>query len=225
SYISPSGKIWDSSGIYTDTIINNNGCDSIITLNLTISNPTNYADTNIACDSFRWNNNGVTYFESIENVFDTLVASSGCDSIIELILLINRTSTLNDTIEYSVIDSNYDNNSPVIVFNKIDTLIASTGCDSIVSQYLKFKYYTGNSCSDTIEVTVFDTVAVMDTTVTELFDTTITQLYDVDTIVTEVFDTVDVKDTIVTELFDTTTTQLYDVDTIVTEVFDTVAVK
>jgi len=36
SYTSPSGKIWTTSGIYTDTILNVNSCDSIITIDLTI---------------------------------------------------------------------------------------------------------------------------------------------------------------------------------------------
>lgn len=35
-YTSPSGKIWNTSGIYKDTLTNYVGCDSIITVNLTI---------------------------------------------------------------------------------------------------------------------------------------------------------------------------------------------
>ncbi|MCK5134538.1 MAG: T9SS type A sorting domain-containing protein [Bacteroidales bacterium] len=36
SYISPSGKTWTSSDTYLDTILNAAGCDSVITINLTI---------------------------------------------------------------------------------------------------------------------------------------------------------------------------------------------
>lgn len=36
SYTSPSGHVWTSSGVYKDTISNSYGCDSIITINLTI---------------------------------------------------------------------------------------------------------------------------------------------------------------------------------------------
>jgi hypothetical protein len=36
SYTSPSGKVWTESGIYHDTIANAVGCDSVITINLTI---------------------------------------------------------------------------------------------------------------------------------------------------------------------------------------------
>ena len=36
-YISPSGKIWTQSGIYSDTLSNQTNCDSIITINLIVS--------------------------------------------------------------------------------------------------------------------------------------------------------------------------------------------
>lgn len=35
-YLSPGGKVWTSSGVYMDTIMNATGCDSIITVNLTV---------------------------------------------------------------------------------------------------------------------------------------------------------------------------------------------
>ena len=51
---------YDSSGVYVDTVQSIAGCDSIITLDLTINN-SYLADTTIlvACDSAVWN--GVTY--------------------------------------------------------------------------------------------------------------------------------------------------------------------
>lgn len=45
SYTSPSGKTYSISGVYTDTIPNAAGCDSIITINLTVSNLTAIVDT------------------------------------------------------------------------------------------------------------------------------------------------------------------------------------
>ncbi len=43
SYTSPAGKIWMETGVYTDTILSSSGCDSIITVNLTVYHP----DTNV----------------------------------------------------------------------------------------------------------------------------------------------------------------------------------
>lgn len=45
NYISPSGKTYSSSGVYSDTIPNAAGCDSIITINVTVSNLTAIVDT------------------------------------------------------------------------------------------------------------------------------------------------------------------------------------
>ncbi|MEN8230673.1 MAG: hypothetical protein ABFS38_21130 [Bacteroidota bacterium] len=37
SFVSPSGKIWTSSDSYHDTIANAAGCDSVITIHLTVT--------------------------------------------------------------------------------------------------------------------------------------------------------------------------------------------
>jgi hypothetical protein len=49
SYLSPSGNsLWTTSGIYTEVIGNVNGCDSVITINLTVNN----ADTSVIQSGF-----------------------------------------------------------------------------------------------------------------------------------------------------------------------------
>ena len=65
-------------GVYTDTLINSVGCDSIATLNLTINNSTTSSSSATTCDSYNWN--GTTYTSS--GIYtDTLTNSVGCDSI------------------------------------------------------------------------------------------------------------------------------------------------
>jgi hypothetical protein len=62
SYTSPSGNyIWTTSGIYNDTIFNNAGCDSIITINLTINTVDNsvvqngiYLTANAVGVTYQW---------------------------------------------------------------------------------------------------------------------------------------------------------------------------
>ncbi|MBL7897113.1 MAG: T9SS type A sorting domain-containing protein, partial [Crocinitomicaceae bacterium] len=88
SLVSPSANyIWNTSGTYLDTIPNSAGCDSIITVNLTINNPTFSVQNFTACNSFvspstnyLWNASG-TYQDTISN-------SAGCDSIITVNLII-----------------------------------------------------------------------------------------------------------------------------------------
>ena len=56
---------WDgnwlaSTGTYYDTLQNTAGCDSIVTLNLTINQSTTGTDVLTACDSLTWID-GITY--------------------------------------------------------------------------------------------------------------------------------------------------------------------
>jgi hypothetical protein len=84
SYLSPSGNyVWTTSGIYTDTLVNSQGCDSIITIDLSVSNSSFGFFTTTSCDSFVspsgnyiWTNSGI-YLDTISN-------SLGCDSIITI---------------------------------------------------------------------------------------------------------------------------------------------
>lgn len=83
------GKTYTSSNdTATYTLPNNAGCDSIITLNLTINKSSTASDTLTACDSLTWIN-GKTYFGNNNTATDTLVNSKGCDSIVTLNLTIN----------------------------------------------------------------------------------------------------------------------------------------
>ena len=77
------------SGVYYDTLINSAGCDSIITLNLTIKNSTSNTMNQSACNSYNFNNQTLT---TTGVYFDTLINSTGCDSIITLNLTINNSN-------------------------------------------------------------------------------------------------------------------------------------
>jgi len=123
-----------------DTLVASNGCDSIVSLYLTIYYTKTFTDSIIACDSYTWID-GVTYTSSDTTAIDTLVASNGCDSIVSLNLIINYTKTFTDSIvacdSYKWINGvTYTSNNT----SATDTLIASNGCDSIVSLYLAMNY-------------------------------------------------------------------------------------
>ena len=116
-----------------DTLAASNGCDSIVTLNLTINYTKTFTDSIVACDSYTWID-GVTYTASNTTAKDTLAASNGCDSIVTLNLTINYTKTFTDSIvacdAYTWIDGvTYTSNDTSAIY----TLVTSKGCDSIVS--------------------------------------------------------------------------------------------
>src|SRR5690606_15723709 len=67
----------------TWTLANAIGCDSIVTLNLTIIKSTTGTDVQTACDSYTWID-GQTYTASNNSATWTLVNAAGCDSIVTL---------------------------------------------------------------------------------------------------------------------------------------------
>lgn len=77
-----------SNNTATYTLTNSAGCDSVITLDLTIFNVAPSTDTQIACDSYTWID-GNTYTTSNNTATYTLPSTSGCDSVITLDLTIN----------------------------------------------------------------------------------------------------------------------------------------
>ena len=79
------GKTYTQSGIYIDTIPSIAGCDSIVTLHLTINNTVYEEEHVTACDSYSWN--GQTYATTGAYTYTTN-AANGCDSIVTLHLTI-----------------------------------------------------------------------------------------------------------------------------------------
>ena len=79
-----------SNSTATFTLTNAAGCDSIVTLNLTINNSTTGTDVIAACDSYTWID-GVTYTTNNSTATFTLTNAAGCDSIVTLNLTITAT--------------------------------------------------------------------------------------------------------------------------------------
>src|SRR5690554_7233841 len=114
-----------------------NGCDSIVTLDLTINPVATGTDTQTACGSYTWID-GVEYTASNNTAMYTIVggAVNGCDSIVTLDLTINQVATATDVqascgpftwidgVEYTA-----SNNTAM------HTIVggAANGCDSIVT--------------------------------------------------------------------------------------------
>ncbi len=107
-----------------------------------------YTDTVIACDTYTWPNNGITYTTSNNTAKDT-INLSGYDSIVTLDLTINNSSTGIDTQiacgSYTWINGvTYTANNTTAK----DTLTNSSNCDSIVTLNL-----TLNSIDTSLSIT------------------------------------------------------------------------
>lgn len=117
----------------TFTLQNAAGCDSIITLDLTITNPNTGIDIQTACDSYDWID-GNTYVSSTNTPTFVLQNSAGCDSTVTLNLTITHSTTgtdiLNNCDSLIWIDGNTytsSTNTPTFVLQN------AAGCDSIVT--------------------------------------------------------------------------------------------
>src|SRR5690554_1205426 len=112
-----------------------NGCDSIVTLNLTIDGTVdNTTDTRTECAPFTWID-GNTYNSDENAATFTLTNQAGCDSIVTLNLTIdgtvdNTTDTRTECAPFTWIDGNtYNSDENAATF----TLTNQAGCDSIVT--------------------------------------------------------------------------------------------
>ena len=99
---------WHGVTYYNDTIVSDtligaaaNGCDSIVTLTLTLLPPVTSTDSQEACNMFTWH--GETFYRDT-TVIDTIIggAINGCDSIVTLTLKINNpyVDTLSMVVKY-----------------------------------------------------------------------------------------------------------------------------
>jgi hypothetical protein len=93
SYTSPSGQYtWTQSGTYTDTLTSFTGCDSIITVQLTVHTSSVTSIQPTSCGPYTSPSGLYTWTQS-GTYSDTLTSSTGCDSIIQVSLTIPQIDT------------------------------------------------------------------------------------------------------------------------------------
>lgn len=147
NYTSPSGNyIWTSSGVYSDTLINSVGCDSVVTINLTINNPTISPLFLSECNSYQ--SPSGNYIWTTSGIYnDTIPNAQGCDSL----LLIDLT-----------------------IYNQSDSIINVVTCNSYIAPSGHYIWTTSGTFSDTIRnifgcdsiITINLTINFVDTTIT-----------------------------------------------------------
>src|SRR5690606_20017637 len=116
-----------------------NGCDSIVTLNLTIStNVATGTDVQVACNSFTWIDN-IIYTSSTNTPTFTIPngAVNGCDSIVTLNLTISTNAAMSTDIQVACNSFTWIDNITYTSSTNTPTFTitngAVNGCDSIVT--------------------------------------------------------------------------------------------
>ena len=132
----------ESTNTPTFTLTNVAGCDSVVTLNLTVNYGTHNTETEVACDSYEWN--GETYSTSGMYTYEYTNAD-GCPSVDTLYLTINFSTTGIDEQtaceSFTWIDGvTYTESTDTPTY----TLTNAAGCDSVVTLNLTVNYGTHN---------------------------------------------------------------------------------
>lgn len=147
------GTLLSNAGTYYDTLISSvTGCDSIITLALTVNSVNTTSVAQFVCSGHSFNFNG-TLLNNAGIYHDTLVSSvTGCDSIITLSLTVNP--VINTSLNQSVCSGhtyNFNGTSLSTAGIYKDTLSSTvTGCDSIVTLTLAVGNIVTSSISQSI---------------------------------------------------------------------------
>lgn len=150
-YVSPSKKrTWTISGQYKDTIINSTGCDSVLTINLTMGKSTASTINPKACNGYK-SPSGKSVWVNSGTYLDTIMNRAGCDSLITIKLTINK-KTFSQIGPKSC--NQYTSPSGKYTFNVsnsfFDTIPNKAGCDSIILIDLIINTKTNKTISQTV---------------------------------------------------------------------------
>ncbi|SDM18144.1 Por secretion system C-terminal sorting domain-containing protein [Catalinimonas alkaloidigena] len=145
-YTSPSGKhTWTESGTYQDQLTNAAGCDSLLTIRLTIKKPTAATFTEVACSRYVWR--GKTYTQS-GTYRDTIPNAAGCDSVMTLNLTITQPTASTTTIAacgaYDWMGTTYTESGTYQT-----TIPNRAGCDSLMTLKLTIHQPTASTLAMT----------------------------------------------------------------------------
>jgi hypothetical protein len=126
------GNTLTASGTYTQTLVNAAGCDSVVTLTLTVLAPVTSAYTESICTGSSYDFNGEILTQA-GTYYDTLTSVQSCDSVVQLTLVILApiTSSYSGSI---CAGGTYDFNGEILTQpgTYYDTLTSVQSCDSIV---------------------------------------------------------------------------------------------
>jgi len=140
SYTWIDGNTYTSSNsTATQTLTNAVGCDSIVTLNLTINDSNTGVDIQTACNSYTWID-GNTYTASNNTATHTFQTGAGCDSVVTL----NLTVLPNTNSAISVTALDFYTSPSGTLYNTsgvyTDIISNAAGCDSIITITLNMEY-------------------------------------------------------------------------------------
>lgn len=145
------GQVYNSAGSYSNTLLNQEGCDSIVTLNLAVVDSIQVALTESICqgNSFAF---GTQVLTSSGTYRDVSLSSAGCDSITTLQLTVSDTVRSTTNVFICTGDSYLFDGNTLTTAGTYDQvgLLSSGGCDSVATLILE----VGPIATSSIDTTV-----------------------------------------------------------------------
>jgi len=154
SYLwSANNTTYGSSGSYQHTFSTIHGCDSVVTLNLTILESTSSTTTLSACNAFTWDANNTTYSAS-GTYYTTISNAAGCDSSLTLNLTVHSSfeshSTQVNCNQAYTWPENGNTYSSSGTYTQVYT--DQNGCDS--TYFLHFTNYIDNPVTEDVSACI-----------------------------------------------------------------------
>ncbi len=154
------GTTYTTSGSYPVVLAggNANGCDSTVTLILTINQPTSSSVTEVACGSYTWAENGTTYTTS--GSYPVVLAganANGCDSTVTLVLTINQPTSSTVTATACESYTWTENGTTYTTSGSYPVVLAganANGCDSTVTLVLTITGLPTATATDNGDATI-----------------------------------------------------------------------
>jgi hypothetical protein len=148
--VSINGETYTTSGTYFQTLENSSGCDSLLTIEVTIGSPNSSSLIIETCSSYEWN--GQTLTES--GIYTTTLPNiSGCDSTITLDLTIfENTSSTQSVSNCGSVSINGQTYSTSGSYTQV--LMSTSGCDSIVTYNVSILPFPNASATSVDETTI-----------------------------------------------------------------------
>ena len=142
------GTLYNSSIVVTDTLFTVNGCDSIVTLHLTINTPVVTEVYDTACEGYAWYGNTFTATGDYVRTGPSAIPGS-CDSTVTLHLTINnpvRTATTETACESYTWNNTAYTNSGNYTFSHLDI----NGCTQVDTLHLTINNPVHTATTETV---------------------------------------------------------------------------
>jgi Secretion system C-terminal sorting domain/FG-GAP repeat len=156
----------------TWTINNAAGCDSLISLDLTIEHATYITDNLAACDSLIWRD-GVTYYAHNNTATHTITSATVCDTVVSLNLSIWSVSDITTTLFSTAIKANNNsassyqwldcNNNYAVIAGETNQLFYMTTGGSYAVELTEF------GCVDTSDCVIVTFTGINDGSLADKF--------------------------------------------------------